>query len=798
MNTIATEFETSFRKAVSPLTLELPVEGMTCAACATRIENVLNRQPGVTATVNFANETAHVESSTLDAEAIVQAIRDTGYDVPDRTVELALEGMTCAACATRIEKVLNTVPGVTATVNFASETARITASAAVTTDALIGAVEGAGYGARLKDDADPLGKARKAALLQRETRHFWIAAALTLPLMAEMVAMFSGYHEFVPRWVQLLLATPVQFWIGARFYVGAFHALRGGAANMDVLIALGTTMAWVISAYATLTDRHDLHVYFEASAAVITLVLLGKVMEARAKARTSSAIEALIQMAPKTARVERDGELVEVEIGQIRRGDVVLVRHGETLPVDGDVIEGRAAVDESLLTGESLPVTKVVGDKAFAGTKNQDGMLKLKATGIGATTQLAEITRLVSAAQGSKAPIQHMADRISGVFVPIVVAIAALTFAVTWALTGDYEPALIHAIAVLVIACPCALGLATPTAVMVGIGRAAQHGLLFRNAAALEQAEKLSVLVVDKTGTLTEGKPAVTEVVPHGEYSQGDVLALAAALEQGSEHPLARAILNRASSEAIQPAVISDFTVITGHGVSAKMQGANIRLGAPRWISEFAPLPRADIDVLASQGKTVMALASNDKLVGLIAVADRLRSTSRAAVERLKRDGIEVVMLTGDNAGTAAAIAREAGITRFEAEVKPQDKASHVQALKTKDAHVGMVGDGVNDAPALAAADVSFAMGAGSDVAIEAADVTLMVNDLNAVANAIELSRASLRKIRQNLFFAFIYNVLGIPLAAIGWLSPVIAGGAMALSSVSVVTNSLLLKRWKP
>jgi len=777
--------------------LDLPIEGMTCAACATRIENVLNRQPGVSATVNFANETAHVESSSLSADAIVQAIRDTGYDVPDRTVELALEGMTCAACATRIEKVLNGVPGVAATVNFASETARVTVPAAFSVNALIAAVERAGYGARLKDDADPLGKTRKEAALKRETRQLCIAALFTAPLMLEMVAMFSGHHEFVPRWLQLLLATPVQFWIGARFYVGAFHALRGGAANMDVLVALGTTMAWLISAYATLSGRHDLHVYFEASAAVITLVLLGKVMEARAKARTSSAIEALIQMAPRTARIERDGALVEVDISQIRRGDVVLVRHGETLPVDGEVIEGRAAVDESLLTGESLPVTKTVGDKAFAGTKNQDGMLKLNATGIGVTTQLAEITRLVSAAQGSKAPIQRMADRISGVFVPVVVTIAAITFVATWAFTGNVEPALIHAIAVLVIACPCALGLATPTAVMVGIGRAAQHGLLFRNAAALEQAEKLTVLVVDKTGTLTEGRPAVTDVVPQGEYSQADLLSLAAALEQGSEHPLARAILNHAASQNIAPAVISNFAAITGHGTSARQGTANIRLGAPRWISEFAPLPQQDIDALASQGKTVMALSRDDRLVGLIAVADRLRSTSRAAVERLKRDGITVVMLTGDNAGTAATIAREAGITRFEAEVKPQDKAGRVQALKAGGAHVGMVGDGVNDAPALAAADVSFAMGAGSDVAIEAADVTLMVNDLNAVANAIELSRASLRKIRQNLFFAFIYNVLGIPLAAMGWLNPVIAGGAMALSSVSVVTNSLLLKRWK-
>ncbi len=785
-------------QASPPITLDLPIEGMTCAACATRIEKVLNQQPGVTAIVNFANETAHVESTgSLDAQQIVTAIRNTGYDVPAQTVELALEGMTCAACATRIEKVLNQVPGVEATVNFASETARVKSATGTTVEQLIAAVERAGYGATLKIEADPLGKQRKAETLKREMRHFWIAAALTAPLLLEMVAMFSGRHEFVPRWLQFVLATPVQFWIGARFYVGAFHALRGGAANMDVLIALGTTMAWLISAYATLTGRHDVHVYFEASAAVITLVLLGKVMEARAKSRTSSAIERLMQLAPKSARVERNGEFVDVPIDQLRAGDIVMVRHGESVPVDGEVIEGRAAVDESMLTGESLPVTKEAGSKVFAATKNQDGMLKISATSVGGKTQLAEITRMVSAAQGSKAPIQRLADRISGVFVPIVVAIAVLTFVATWWVTSAFEPALINAIAVLVIACPCALGLATPTAVMVGIGRAAQHGILFRNAAALEQAEKISVLVVDKTGTLTEGKPVVTDLLPQGEYSQQEILAQAAALEQGSEHPLARAILQYATAQGVMPLPVTDFAVVTGHGTSARDGNANIRIGSPSWISTFATVDMGAVRALASQGKTVLALARDDQLLALIAVADKLRATSRAAVVRLQADGIEIVMLTGDNPATAAAIAAEAGILRFEAEVKPQDKAARVKALKAGGAKVGMVGDGVNDAPALAAADVSFAMGAGSDVAIEAADVTLMVNDLNAVANAVELSRASLRKIRQNLFFAFIYNVLGIPLAAFGLLNPVIAGGAMALSSVSVVTNSLLLKRWR-
>ena len=714
------------------------------------------------------------------------------------SINLDIEGMTCAACAARIEKVLNKLPGTHATVNFATETAQVKAGNGVNLDQIISTIEKAGYHATPKQDDHAELAARREAAYRHEAWQFIIAALLTAPLLAEMVAMFSGMHVFIPRTWQLLLATPVQFWIGWRFYVGAFHALRGGGANMDVLVALGTSMAWLLSAVVTLSGHHEQHVYFEASAVVITLVLLGKLLEARAKRRTSGAIEALIGLQPRSARIERDGAIIEIGIDQLQRGDIVIVRFGEALPVDGTVIDGRAAIDESMLTGESMPVSKSIGDRVFAATRNRDGMLKIRATGVGASTQLAEIARLTAEAQGSKAPIQRLADRISGVFVPVVMVIALLAFALTWWLSGEFSTATIHAVAVLVIACPCALGLATPTAVMVGIGQGATHGLLFRNAEALENANKMNVLVVDKTGTLTEGNPAVTDVVTMNEIDRSTLLGIAASLEQGSEHPLARALLAEAARAGIATLPQQSFQAVMGSGVEAIIDGAMHRLGAPSWIAKFAPVDRVAADHLARQGKTVIALSRDAAVVGLIGIADRLRATSHGAVARLKAQGIEVVMLTGDNAGTAAAIAAEVGIDRFRAGVTPQDKAAEIAALKAAGKHVGMIGDGVNDAPALAAAELSFAMGAGSDIAIEAADVTVMANDLNAVVDAIELSRATIRKIRQNLFFAFIYNVLGIPLAAVGMLNPVIAGAAMALSSVSVVSNSLLLKRWQP
>ncbi|MFZ5558789.1 MAG: heavy metal translocating P-type ATPase [Pseudomonadota bacterium] len=786
-----------------PRSVDLPVEGMTCAACAARIEKVLNRLPGVRAAVNFAAERAHVEfdPAATEPRALVESIERAGYSVPQQAVELKLTGMTCAACAARIEKVLNRIPGVEASVNFAAERARVrVAPGAAAAEDLIAAVRRAGYGAEaLTEDSREEDKARRLAAYRADLRLFWISVALTLPLVAQMVSMFAGAgHEFIPRWLQLLLATPVQFWIGKRFYVAAWHALRGGGANMDVLVALGTTMAWLFSAVVTLFAL-DQHVYFEASAAIITLVLMGKLLESRARARTSAAIESLIRLQPRTARMERNGELVEVDVGTLAVGDVFIVRPGENIPVDGEVLEGTSSVDEAMLTGESLPVAKQTGARVFAGTLNQQGSLRCRATGVGGHTQLAAIIRLVEEAQGSKAPIQRLADRISGIFVPVVVGVSAVTLAATWGLSGEFTTALINAVAVLVIACPCALGLATPTAIMVGTGRGAQSGVLVKNAAALERAEHIRTLIVDKTGTLTEGKPAVTDVVPAAAATARELVALSASLEQGSEHPLAKAILDRARDDGVPLGRLGAFEAVTGGGVTGEVDGVPVALGSPAFVAGHgAGVPTTAIEELSAQGKTVVVLARGREIVGWIAIADRLRETSRAAVQRLKSMNLEVVMLTGDNRATAAAIAREAGVDRYVAEVLPQDKAAEVNRLRGDGRVVGMVGDGINDAPALAAADVSFAIGTGSDVAIEAADVTLMRNDLNGVADAISLSRATLRKIRQNLFFAFIYNVLGIPLAAVGLLNPVIAGAAMAMSSVSVVSNSLLLKRWRP
>ncbi|WP_263769268.1 heavy metal translocating P-type ATPase [Propionivibrio soli] len=722
-------------------------------------------------------------------------------------VDLAIGGMTCAACAARIEKQLNRVPGVEAAVNFASERAHIRFSPqAANVEALVATVSKTGFTATVaRDDTRAEEKARKEAAYRKELRLFWYSAALTLPLLAQMLWMFGTGAEMmaepIPRWLQLVLATPVQFWIGARFYRGAWNALRSGGGNMDVLVALGTTMAWVYSTTVTLGGWHHQHVYFEASATVITLVLLGKVLEARAKARTSAAIEALIKLQPQTAHVERDGKLFEMAVEQLLPGDVFVVRPGEAMPVDGEVIDGTSSANEAMLTGEAMPVAKAPGDRVFAATVNGDGLLRCRATGVGAHTLLAGIIRLVEEAQGSKAPVQRLADKVSAIFVPVVVSIALVTFAGWWIFSGDFAQALVNAVAVLVIACPCALGLATPTAIMVGTGQGAKAGVLIRNAEALELAEKLQVLAVDKTGTLTEGRPVVTDIIP-SMPAQGDrLLNLAASLEQGSTHPLAAAVVSRAKEAGIALAMPQAVTAVAGRGVAGTVDGIRVRVGSPAWFAaDGVPVP-AETKTLQERGRSVVVVTADDVLVGILGVADPLRATSREAVARLGRLGVEVVMLTGDNAGTAAAIAREAGIQRFEAEVLPGDKASAVSALKTEDdraRHVGMAGDGINDAPALAAADVSFAMGAGSDVAMQAADVTLMRDDLNGVADAISLSRATLRKIRQNLFFAFVYNVLGIPLAALGLLNPVIAGAAMAASSVSVVSSSLLLKNWKP
>jgi P-type Cu+ transporter len=719
---------------------------------------------------------------------------------PEHTVDLALEGMTCAACATRIEKVLNRLPGVSANVNFAVEKARVRyAPDTIDVARMIEAVRKAGYGARTIDAARRAeDQAREAEAYRKERLRLLVSAVLTLPFLVQMGMMFAGTtHDLLPPWLQLALATPVQFWIGRRFYAGAWHALRGGAANMDVLIALGTSMAYVYSAVVVMLAL-PLHLYFEASTAIITLVLMGKILEMRARSRASAAIEELIKLQPKTAHVVRGDATVDVPVADMQVGDVFIVRPGESVPVDGVVVEGQSTVNESMLTGESLPVSKAPGARIFAATLNDLGLIKARATGVGADTALAAIVRLVEEAQGSKAPIQRLADRTSGVFVPVVIGIALVTFAASWWLVGDATVALVRAVAVLVIACPCALGLATPTAIMVASGAGARAGVLIRNAPALERAGRISMLVVDKTGTLTQGKPAVTDVVPLDGHDESEVLSVAASLEFGSEHPLARAVLEHAAVRGVSLRSVSAFEAVAGKGVVGSVDGHKAAAGTPRFMRELGiAVDEARLLSLQAQGKTVVLVARERTAIGLIAIADTLRPTSRAAVSALHAMRIEVLMLTGDNATTASAIARELGLERYEAELLPEAKAERVAALKRDGQIVGMAGDGINDAPALAAADVSFAIGAGSDVAIKAADITLMRNDLLSVVDAIRLSRMTLRKIRQNLFFAFFYNVLGIPLAAAGMLNPVIAGAAMALSSVSVVTNSLLLKRWR-
>jgi len=742
---------------------------------------------------------------------------DTATSLPppaatDR-IELGLTGMTCAACAARIEKVLNKLPGVQAAVNFATETAGVTFDPAATDPAqLIAAVERAGYGATVRRDAEAdraLDKARKAEEFDALRRDVIVAALLTLPLLAQMVPMLASgqliggaaHAELIPRAWQLALATPVQFWIGRRFYVGAWHALRGGGANMDVLVVLGTTIAWGFSAVVTILGLEGQHVYFEAGAAVITLVLLGKLLEARARAGTSAALEGLLRLQPKIAHVVRDGTLVDVPLADVADGERFVVRAGESVPVDGIVRDGASSIDESMLTGESRAVAKSAGAKVFAGTLNQEGLLTAEATGTGSQTLLAGIVRLVAEAQGSKAPIQRLADRVSGIFVPVVIVIAALAFAATWWWAGDPTRALVHAVAVLVIACPCALGLATPTAIIVGTGRGAQTGILIRNASALEQAGRLQTLIVDKTGTLTEGRPGVVAVLTFEGGTRRDLLRVVASLEQGSTHPLATALLAAAARDGIVPDPVTNFVDTPGKGVAGRVGDTNevSRLGTPDFLADAGvEVPAAAIQTLAHGGNTVVAVASGERALGVIALADRIRETSARAIHRLQQMDIHVVMLTGDNAAAAEAVATAVGIKEYRADVLPGAKAEAVRALKAMGVVTGMVGDGINDAPALAAADVSFAVGAGADIAVEAADVTLVRDDLGAVVDAILLSRATLAKIRQNLFFAFGYNVLGIPLAAAGWLNPVFAGAAMAASSVSVVTNALLLKRWRP
>jgi Cu+-exporting ATPase len=723
---------------------------------------------------------------------------------PDRSIDLQLTGMTCAACAARIETVLNRTEGVQAAVNFATETAHVEFdSTKVTPETLIAAVRKAGYDAAPAPDPFALPEQAAHADARRYHRElvvFAVAALLTAPFVAQMAFMASGTHSIeMPVWLQFALATPVQFFAGARFYAGSWKALRGGAANMDVLVALGTTVAYALSLAVWLVPLPDQHVYFEAGAMVITLVLLGKLLEARARARTASAIRSLLALQPPTVRVENRGRYEEVPLSAVGVMARFLVAAGAAVPVDGRVLAGESEVDEAMLTGESTPVGKRPGATVFAGTVNLTGPLTCEAIAVGQATLLAGIVRQVAAAQGSKAPMQRLADKVAGVFVPAVLAIAVVTLLANGLVLGDWAQALLRATAVLVIACPCALGLATPTALMVGVGRGAQAGILIKNAEALERAEKIDVLIVDKTGTLTAGKPTVTAIDAAPGFSGSELMLLAAGLEHGATHPLADAIVTRAADLEMKFLPVENIRVHAGLGVSGETGGQAVRLGSPGYLAECGvAFDAADVAARQALGETVIGVAIEKRLVGWLTLADTLRASAAPVVAALRGDGVTTIMLTGDHPVTARAIARAVGIEEWRATQQPDDKRRAIVELQKAGNVVGMVGDGINDAPALAQADVSFAMGAGSGSALAAADVTLLRNDLAAVPAAIELSRATLSKIRQNLFFAFVYNVLGIPLAALGLLSPVVAGAAMALSSVSVVSNALLLRRWKP
>ena len=791
--------------------LTLPVVGMTCASCVSRVEKSLRAVPGVSdAQVNLANERAdiHFDPAAASPAALAEAVRAAGYDVPSEVRELKIGGMTCASCVARVEKALAQAPGVTAaTVNLASEKAVVTGLAGVMRAAdLIAAVQRAGYTAELLTGDSERDKALAEAEAGRLRRQGWMtlaAIALTLPLVVQMVLPWLGFHWNVPGWAQWLLATPVQFVFGARFYIAGWKALRARAGNMDLLVALGTSAAYFFSLWllATGQDHHN-HLYFEAAAVVIALVLLGKWLEARAKRATGTAIRALMALRPETARVERGGIEVDVPVAAVAVGDVVVIRPGERIPVDAEVIEGASEADESLLTGESLPVSKVVGDRVTGGAVNGSGLLRVRTRAVGKNTALARIIALVEGAQAAKAPVQRLVDDVAAVFVPAVLVVALVALLLWWIAFGDFAGGLIAAVSVLVIACPCALGLATPTAIMVGTGMAARAGILIRDPEALELAHRLDTVVLDKTGTLTEGKPAVTALVPADGVGDDELLRLAAAAQQGSEHPLAHAVLARA--EGLELPRVAAFTAHVGRGLTADVDGRRLAIGNRRLMAEQGVdtgSMNGAADGLERDGRTVMWVAEtvpSTRLLGLIAVADPIRPTAKAAVEELARLGIEPILLTGDNRTTAAAVAGALGIASFAAEVLPGEKAAEIERLRRDGRTVGMVGDGVNDAPALAAADVGIAIGTGADVAMATAGITLMRGDPRLVADSIRVSRATYAKIRQNLFWAFAYNVIGIPLAAVGMLSPVIAGAAMAASSVSVVTNALTLRLWRP
>ncbi|MBG9451660.1 ATPase P [Cytobacillus firmus] len=797
--------------------VHLPISGMTCAACSSRIEKGLNKLDGVQeASVNLALEKAAIKYNpdVTSVEAFEKKIEDLGYAVVLEKAEFELLGMTCAACSGRIEKGLNKLPGVKqAVVNLALETGTVEYNPEqVSVQEMIKKVENLGYQAKVKTDKDQEIEGYREKEIEKQKGKFVFSLILSIPLFWSMVGHFEFTSfiyvpdMFMNPWVQLALAAPVQFFIGKQFYIGAYKALRNKSANMDVLVALGTSAAFFYSLYQSLlsigSNGHMVELYYETSAILITLIILGKLFEARAKGRSSEAIKKLMGLQAKTATVLREGEEIEIPLEEVIAGDIIFVKPGEKIPVDGEIIEGQSALDESMLTGESVPVDKTAGDTVIGSTLNKNGFLKIKATKVGKDTALSQIIKVVEEAQGSKAPIQRMADKISGIFVPIVVSIAVVTFLVwyLWVSPGNFAEALEKLIAVLVIACPCALGLATPTSIMAGSGRAAEYGVLFKGGEHLELTHEITTVVLDKTGTVTHGKPVLTDVITEGNIEEMAFLQLVGSAEKQSEHPLAEAIVKGIKDKGITLFYPQEFEAIPGYGIKAKVEGKDLLVGTRRLMEKYdinVHSAKLEMETLEENGKTAMLVAVDGQYAGIVAVADTIKETSRNAINRLKQLGIEVIMITGDNKRTAQAIAEEVGIDSAIAEILPEGKAEEVKKLQNQGKKVAMVGDGINDAPALAVADIGMAIGTGTDVAMEAADITLMRGDLNSIADAILMSKKTIRNIKQNLFWAFAYNTLGIPVAALGFLAPWLAGAAMAFSSVSVVLNALRLQRVK-
>ncbi|MCG6122715.1 MAG: heavy metal translocating P-type ATPase [Microvirga sp.] len=793
-----------------PESVSIEIGGMTCASCAGRVESALTALPGVArASVNLGSEKAEIafDPGRVDARGLVAAIDAAGYSARLREVDLALSGMTCASCAGRIETALAGVPQIlSAAVNLASERVRLRVFDETGVEAAIRAVERAGYGARRIEGGESSRDVEAARADAAEARRVAAGLILSAPLVLPMLAIPFGEHWMLPGWAQLLFATPVQFWLGSRFYVAGWRALRAGAGNMDLLVAIGTSAAYFLSLYLLTTaeiGHHEPAYYFEASSVIISLVLLGKLLETRAKRRAADAVRALSALRPATATVRRDGRDETRPLADIRVGDAVVVRPGERVAVDGRIVEGESEIDESMITGESLPVARAEGERVIGGSINGSGALLVETTAIGAETTLSRIARLVESAQASKAPIQRLVDRVAAVFVPVVVAIALATFATWWALTGNVELAIVTAVSVLVIACPCALGLATPTALMAGTGAAASAGVLIRDAEMLERATHIHAVAFDKTGTLTLGKPTLARF----EALDGDddaLLSTVAAIQSSGEHPLARAVVDAARERGLTIRPARSVRAVPGRGIEGDLEGFRIAVGSARFMADLGLSLDALADAATAEaglGRSVSFVARTGdapRLLGLASFADAPRPRARAAIAMLEASGVRTIMLTGDNEAAARAVADAVGVSEVRAEVAPEDKARIIGELRARHGTVAMVGDGVNDAPALAAADLGVAMGSGTDVAMEAAGITLMRSDPLAVVDALDISRRTHAKIRQNLFWAFAYNTLGIPVAALGLLDPMVAGAAMAFSSVSVVGNALLLRRWRP